>query len=525
MDFSSADHLVIVYFVYGLAFFSMAVAIFSQSRGQSRFRLAHVLWLLGVFGLLHGVNEWLDGWTILKSRTAVLDIFRLAVLSVSFVFLFEFGRQLFRLEMEHYPPAFKKIAERLTWILSPLIVAAICVLSALTHDLWETGALGVRYFLAFPGGLLISAGFIFYYHYEKKSLESLEVGKYFWGAGLSFLIYGTLAGLVVHKGHFGLSPWLNTESFLATVRVPVQVFRAGCAIVAGWSAIGLLKIFNLEVIKKLEDEVTRRRQAEEELARLNRELSRSNEKLLELDRRKSDFVTMVSHEFRNPLGVIKGAIQFALEDKAKGGGPQQYEALEIAEKSAARLVRLVTNILDLARIEAGKMELLNEKVDIGALVEEAVKGHGGEIALKQITLIKKVPADIGILWGDRDKLMQVLVNLLNNAIKYTAKGSITVSLTGTEREIRFEIADTGPGIPREHLEKIFDKFERISAERQEGTGLGLPIARDIIELHRGKLWAESDPGKGSRFIFILPRGRPPFLGQERRHDTVRSSHV
>lgn len=505
MVFSFSDYLVIVYFVYGLAFFSMAVAIFSQPVGESQFKLAHILWLLGGFGFLHGANEWLDGWTILKGRESGLDIFRLTILSVSFLLLFEFGRQLFRLKMEEYPPVSRKIASQLTWTLSPLIAVLICASSALTHDLWETGAVGVRYLLAFPGGLLISAGFFLYYHYESKALEPLNVKKYFWGASLSFLVYGALAGLVVHKGHYGFSAWLNTESFLSAIRIPVQVFRAVCAIVAGWSTIGLLKIFNKEVIKKLEDEVARRKLAEGKLVRLNDELSRSNEKLLELDQRKSDFVAMVSHEFKNPLGVISGAMEFILEDNAWRGGPQQKEMLELAQKSAARLIRMVTNILDLAKIEAGKMELSREKIDMGALVDEVVAEYENEIAAKKIALVKRIPRGIEAVWGDRDKLIQVLINLLSNAIKYTEHGSVTVSLTETERAVRFEIVDTGPGILQEHLGKIFDKFERITAERQEGTGLGLPIARDIIELHGGKLWVESEMGKGSRFIFTLPK--------------------
>jgi signal transduction histidine kinase len=505
MNFSFSDHLEVVYFVYGLAFFTMAVSIFSRRLSKSQFKLGHILWLLGGFGLLHGVNEWLDGWTLLKGRAAGLDISRLAILSISFLFLFEFGRQLFRLRMESYPAPLKKIASHLTWILSPLLAIAVCSLSIFTHDLWETGAMGVRYFLAFPSGFLISAGFLLYYHYGRKELEHLKVKQYFWTASLSFLVYGILAGLVVHQGHFGLSPWLNTESFLATARIPAQVLRAGCAIIGCWSTIGLLKIFNLEIIKQLEDEIAWRKQAEGALAWLNAELLKSNEKLKELDQRKSDFVAMVSHEFRNPLGLISEAIQLSLGSGTQGGDSKQKELMEIAKRSAERLIRLVTNILNLSRIEAGKMELLNEKVDMGALVEEVAREYGSTIASKQITLSKEIPRNIGAVLGDRDKLTEVLINLLSNATKYAEKGRVAISLTGTEKEVRFEISDTGPGIPQEHLWKIFDKFERITADRQEGTGLGLPIAKEIIELHRGKLWAESEVGKGSKFIFTLPR--------------------
>ncbi len=114
--------------------------------------------------------------------------------------------------------------------------------------------------------------------------------------------------------------------------------------------------------------------------------------------------------------------------------------------------------------------------------------------------------DLGLLWTDRDKLTEVIINLLSNAMKYTPVGGrLALKVEGNKEELRFEIADTGPGIPAKQREKIFDKFTRITAEKQEGTGLGLPIVKEIVELHKGKIWVESDPGQGSRFIFTIPR--------------------
>jgi len=124
-----------------------------------------------------------------------------------------------------------------------------------------------------------------------------------------------------------------------------------------------------------------------------------------------------------------------------------------------------------------------------------------------------LPADIlaairliGFLWGDKDKLEQVIVNLLSNAIKYSPSGgNIAIKLTGTEDEIRFEIFNAGSDITKKDIDKLFNKYERITAEKQEGTGLGLYISKSIIGLHKGKIWVESELGKGSRFIFTLPR--------------------
>ena len=236
------------------------------------------------------------------------------------------------------------------------------------------------------------------------------------------------------------------------------------------------------------------------------ELSKKlNEKLQRADEQKNAFVANVSHELKGPLGVIREAMSLILDKFAGEVSEQQKEILSIGKRSTERLIRLVSDLLDLAHIEAGKMELEKKEINVGALVEEVLKLYGAEISKKQLILQKEIDPNAGNVVGDRDKLTEVIINLLNNAIKYTPKGSITVKLAGNAQEVRFEIVDTGPGIPEEYFEKIFDKFERIMTEKQEGTGLGLPIAKDIIELHKGKLWVESEAGKGSKFIFTLPR--------------------
>jgi len=230
------------------------------------------------------------------------------------------------------------------------------------------------------------------------------------------------------------------------------------------------------------------------------------EKLLqELAKRKSSFVANVSHELKNPLAVVRESMSLILDKFAGEVSEKQKEILVIGKRSIDRLIRLVSNLLDLSQIAAGKMKLKEEEIHLNVLVEEVLKTYGGEILEKQLVLKKEIPSNIGTVVGDRDKLTEVMINLFNNAIKYTPAGSITIKLEGSATEVRFEISDTGPGIPQEYLGKIFDKFERILAEKQEGTGLGLPIAKDIIELHKGKLWAESEAGKGSKFIFTLPR--------------------
>lgn len=235
------------------------------------------------------------------------------------------------------------------------------------------------------------------------------------------------------------------------------------------------------------------------------EIKKAQELLKEMDGRKSAFVANVSHEFKNPLGIIRESLASVLEGFGGGVSEKQAAMLKIAHKSTQRLIRLVTDLLDVSKIEAGKMKLKSETVEMGPLMEEVLAGNETEIAKKKLILRKDIAPDIGSIRADKDRLTQVIINLLSNAMKYTpAGGGIDIRLGRSGDEIRFEISDTGPGIAKKDFHKLFDKFERLTVERQEGTGLGLSIARDIVELHGGKIWVESEVGKGTKFIFTIP---------------------
>ncbi len=235
-------------------------------------------------------------------------------------------------------------------------------------------------------------------------------------------------------------------------------------------------------------------------------IKKAEELLKQMDKRKSAFVANVSHEFKNPLCSMRLSLDYLLAGSAGETNEQQKMLLKIAQKSTERLIRLVTDLLDLSKIEAGKMKLKKEEVRITALADEVIVGSGDEISKKHMILEKDFSESAGSVWADQDKLTEVIINLLSNAIKYTPDGGrITLGLSGTKKEVRFVIADSGPGIAKEDFCKLFDKFERLTAEKEEGTGLGLSITKDIIELHKGKIWVESELGKGSKFIFTLPR--------------------
>ncbi|MBI5057878.1 MAG: PAS domain S-box protein [Nitrospirae bacterium] len=243
----------VVFFIYGLAFVTMGFTVLVQPKKGSEFKIANILWLLAAFGLTHGLNEFMDMWAIIKGRNITIDMARWFILVISYFFLFEFGRKLSRLSIPMLPDWQKRIVNGLVWWLLPAIGISILLGAFISHDFWEVGSIWTRYLLGFPGGVLIGFGFYSYYKYEQSILEPLKVRKYFLLGGYAFLVYGVLGGIIVPKGDFFPANWLNTDSFLITVKLPVQVLRALCAIIATWAIGGMLTIFNWEIRSKLEE--------------------------------------------------------------------------------------------------------------------------------------------------------------------------------------------------------------------------------------------------------------------------------
>lgn len=247
------EHLDIVFFIYGLAFLLMGVAILVQPKKESEIRLARILWILAVFAIIHAINEFLDMWAVVKGSNVMFDFIRYIVLFISYCFSFEFGRQLFRMTKLESPAWQKKISGLLVWWLLPAIGCLIYIFSFISPDFWNTGSIWTRYLLGFPGSFLIGSGIFLYYKNEKTSPDINKVKKYFLLMSVSFLIYGMLGGAIVPRGEFFPSSWLNTDSFVSAVKIPVQVFRACCAIAALWAVTGILTVFNFEADNKVKE--------------------------------------------------------------------------------------------------------------------------------------------------------------------------------------------------------------------------------------------------------------------------------
>ncbi len=225
-----------------------------------------------------------------------------------------------------------------------------------------------------------------------------------------------------------------------------------------------------------------------------------------LDERKSAFVANVSHEFKSPLAIIKSNAELML-DGIVGPVPEKMQRpLTAIRQTSMRLIRLVTDLLDLAKIEAGKMAIKSDRINIADLCQEVITSYDVLIAEKKLQVSFENKSTFPFIYGDYDRLTQAIVNVLNNSIKFSNEGGkICVRLSDVDAKLKIDIIDNGPGMSPENLEKIFDKFERVTAEKREGTGLGLPIARDMIVLHQGKIWAESKEGQGSTFSILLPK--------------------
>ncbi len=241
---------------------------------------------------------------------------------------------------------------------------------------------------------------------------------------------------------------------------------------------------------------------------LYQELEKKNVDLAKLDKLKDDFVSIVAHELRNPLGVVREAAALILDGLVGPVSEDQKKYIEIIKKTGDRLIHITTDLLDLAKIEAGKIVVNYEPTDLLSLARQSCEGIALRAQKKEITVSEDFPAGKVEISGDFDKLSQVMTNLLSNALKFTVKGGITVEVRDLGEEVRCAVKDTGSGISNENLSKLFSKFEQfgkptVSAEK--GSGLGLVISKSIIEAHGGRMGVESELGKGSTFFFILPK--------------------
>ncbi|MEA4858524.1 MAG: PAS domain-containing sensor histidine kinase [Solidesulfovibrio sp.] len=335
------------------------------------------------------------------------------------------------------------------------------------------------------------------------------------------LVEESIAGLQVRfKRRDGQTIWvlLNVRLVRDDAGLPLYTEGTLTDVTARVRAERRLEILNRHLSEAVRERTRR-------LAEKAAELEAANERLKELDRLKSGFLATVSHDLRTPLTSIMGFAKLIARDFAKffapfaaghqrltGQAERLVANLNIIESEGERLTRLINDFLDLSKIESGQAQWRDTVVDAAVLIGRAAASVSADFEAKpEVAFAMEVADDLPPLYIDPDRLTQVLVNLLGNAAKFTDEGRVRLRAGLSEGFLRVEVSDTGQGVPRESLEKIFDKFHQAQAgdtvadgQRPKGTGLGLAICRQIVEHYKGRIWAESELGRGSTFILELP---------------------
>jgi signal transduction histidine kinase len=243
-------------------------------------------------------------------------------------------------------------------------------------------------------------------------------------------------------------------------------------------------------------------------ARLFHEIEDKSRQLEAASRHKSEFLANMSHELRTPLNAVIGFSEVLLQRMFGALNDKQDEYLKDIYASGQHLLSLINDILDLSKIEAGRMELAPAPFHLPTALENAVTLVKERAARHAITLDIGVDPRLGELMGDERKVKQVLLNLLSNAVKFTPEGGrITMKASRMDGAVEVSVTDTGIGVAPEDQAAIFEEFRQVGSDetrKQEGTGLGLTLAKKFIELHGGRIWVESELGRGSTFTFTLP---------------------
>jgi signal transduction histidine kinase len=265
--------------------------------------------------------------------------------------------------------------------------------------------------------------------------------------------------------------------------------------------------FELEVVNLLQTFATQSALAIQN-ARLFREIEAKSRELEAANRHKSEFLANVSHELRTPLNAIIGFSEVLQERLFGELNEKQAEYTDDILSSGRHLLSLINDILDLSKIEAGRMELEVTTFHLPDAVENALLLIRERASRHGIKIDRVIDDRIGDFTGDERKIKQILVNLLSNAVKFTPEGGqIKVEAALGDSAVIISVTDTGIGIAKEDHEAIFEEFRQVGtnyAQKREGTGLGLSLTRRFVEMHGGKIWVESEPGKGSKFTFTLP---------------------
>jgi signal transduction histidine kinase/class 3 adenylate cyclase len=353
---------------------------------------------------------------------------------------------------------------------------------------------------------------------------------------LTYKVGASITGWVLHyKKPLKIDDLANDPRFKAAEKEIQEIKSVLCIpIFFGGNLLGVLTVTNkktsstfsdsdlrlLTIIAAQSGQLIRNSQLQQEaLEKKEQELEQERlmtQRLRELDKLKDEFLANTSHELRTPLNGIIG-ISESLVDGAAGKLSEKAVAdLVLVISSGKRLASLVDDILDFSRLKSQNLELQKRPLDLRLITDLVLQFSNPLLAGKQIVLKNGIPENISAVEGDTNRLQQILHNLIGNAIKFTDAGEVIVSARRKDDIIEISVSDSGIGIPQDKFETIFQSFEQVDASTAReygGTGLGLSITKQLVELHGGKIWVDSEPGKGSKFTFTLPvsQGKPEPL--------------
>jgi len=353
---------------------------------------------------------------------------------------------------------------------------------------------------------------------DEATLRSIMRGAYLSSSGLGVGLSGTRKLMdefdIQTKPNEGtrvtLIKWMP-RGLADDVRSRIEELRAHLGEDVEDSVVEELQQQNRDFVKilgELEDKRAQLEELNQQLNQTNSELNEANAKLRELAEMKEEFLALTTHDLRSPLTVISGVISFFTSGRLGELSPEQKNMVSMMERNTQNLIELVNDLLDASKLESGTMRLDLAALDLRDVIKELRETMLLPLAKeKEIRLVETLPEDLPLVEADRAKLRRILLNLVSNALKFTKRGGRVEIRAARENErVRISVLDTGVGIAPEDVDRLFDKYEqtRSRATRGEkGTGLGLYITKQLVELHGSEINVESDLGKGSTFSFTL----------------------
>jgi signal transduction histidine kinase len=460
-----------LYLVYGAVFFATGVLLGFQSRLPPSVVPSRALWWLSGAALFHGVSEWLTMSALAPDQLDAgwLRPGALVVRSVSFVLLGQFAVILLG-SRKRWPHAIPGLILA-GWVGA---LAAIAIATTLDDESVRTLEAVSRYVLGIPAALLAARAFRVLHRRQQSDI----VGRYLRWASVAFVVYALVAGVIVAPAGFFPASHINASAFVEVTQVPVEVLRLACAVGIAFALSEALVI-----------EVARQRR--------------------ELERRREEFISVVAHDLRSPLNSIHLSTELLEARLDEVGAKHRQRATELLQNirtGTGGLERMIRDLLDASRIETHMLALEAGDVDVRSLVggivdraSKATAGHAVKLVLPEI--LPKIHADAM-------RVEQVLVNLLSNAAKYSSPSTeIVVEVMEYPDGVEFAVTNHGSGLSAEDTAKVFSRFYRSKQHvgRAEGLGLGLYIAKGLVDAHGGRMWVDSEPGRYASFRFTLPR--------------------